>query len=77
MHQYAPHLVHSPYQLPDDWLHKFDFIKAKTGADADTAKGLRQVYAAMTHYMDSVVGNVTAELKAVGAWDNTLMIAAR
>jgi arylsulfatase I/J len=24
---YAPHLVHSPYQIPSEWLHKFDFIE--------------------------------------------------
>ena len=70
---YAPHLVHSPYQLPADWLAKFDFIGQK-GNDID---GLRQVYAAMTHYMDAVVGNVTAEMKRTpGMWENTLVIAA-
>ena len=26
---YAPHLVHSPYQIPANWLAKFDFIKEK------------------------------------------------
>jgi len=38
--------------VPDDWLAKFDFIKAK----GDDIKGLRQVYAAMTHYMVSAGG---------------------
>jgi arylsulfatase B len=67
---YAPHLVHSPYQVPDEWLAKFDFIKQK----GDDIQGLRQVYAAMNHYMDAVVGNLTEHMKSLGLWENTLMI---
>ena len=37
-------------------------------------EGLRQVYAAMTHYMDGVVGNLTKHMQSLDLWDNTLMI---
>ena len=56
--------------MPADWLAKFDFIK-QAGTDI---KGLRQVYAAMTHYMDGVVGNLTKHMQSLDLWDNTLMI---
>jgi arylsulfatase I/J len=49
---YAPHLVHSPYQIPAAWLHKFDFIQQ---SDAGDTGGLRQVYTAMVSYMDTVI----------------------
>jgi arylsulfatase I/J len=55
---YAPHLVHSPYQVPQEWLDKFAFIAQRN----DTRDGLRQTYAAMVGYLDAVLGNVT------GAW---------
>lgn len=67
---YAPHLIHDPYEVPAPWLAKFDFI-AKAG---DDVKGLRQVYAAMVNYMDTVVGNITAHMKALGLWNDTVVI---
>ena len=69
---YAPHLVHSPYQIPDAWLHRFDFIKES--AAGDTSGGLRQVYTAMVSYMDTVVGNVTSTMRDMGLWANTLFL---
>ena len=67
---YAPHLIHDPYEVPANWLAKFDFIK-QAGNDI---KGLRQVYAAMTHYMDAVVGNLTRHMQSLDLWNSTLMI---
>ena len=63
---YAFHIVHCPLEVPDDWLHKFDFID-------DSAT--RQTYHAMVGYMDQVVGNVTAQIRAKGSmWQNTLVV---
>ena len=61
---YAPHIVHSPYEVPDRYLEKFSFIDDKR----------RQVYAAMVKYLDDVVGNLTSALKQRGLWDNLLYI---
>ena len=61
---YAPHIVHSPYEVPDRYLKKFSFIDDKR----------RQVYAAMVKYLDDVVGNLTSALKDRGLWDNLLFI---
>ena len=41
----AFHIVHCPLEVPEDWLHKFDFID-------DSAT--RQTYHAMVAYMDQV-----------------------
>lgn len=65
---YAPHLVHDPYEVPETWLAKFDFI-AKQG---DDIKGLRQVYACVpsdwhceTWCSDFVIASV-ATVRSVG-----------
>ena len=61
---YAPHIVHTPLQVPDDYLNKFSFID-----DHD-----RQYYHAMVNYLDDVVGNLTAALQKRGMWDNLLFV---
>ena len=61
---YAPHIVHAPYQVPDNYLEKFSFIDDKD----------RQIYAAMVKYLDDVVGNLTTALKQRGLWDKLLFI---
>ena len=61
---YAPHIVHTPLQVPDSYLNKFSFID-----DHD-----RQYYHAMVNYLDDVVGNLTAALKKRGMWDNLLFV---
>ena len=84
----AFHIVHCPLEVPEDWLHKFDFID-------DSAT--RQTYHAMVAYMDQVqsrphiskpnffapsspnapqvVGNVTTQIRAKGSmWQNTLIV---
>mmetsp|Transcript_100598 Transcript_100598/g.288277 ORF Transcript_100598/g.288277 Transcript_100598/m.288277 type:complete len:575 (-) Transcript_100598:574-2298(-) len=65
---YAPHIVHEPLQVPEDWLAKFDFM---TDDDDDNN---RQRYNAMVHFLDSAIGNVTDAVKARGMWDNTLIV---
>lgn len=60
---YAPHVAHAPLQVPDDYLHKFSFIK----------DNYRQRYHAMVNLIDDQIGNLTAALKAKGMWNNTLV----
>ena len=61
---YAPHIVHSPHQVPNDYSEKFSFIGYRP----------RQVYTAMVKCLDDVVGNLTTALKQHGLWDNLLFI---
>ena len=61
---YAPHIVHTPLQVPQAYLDKFSFID-----DHD-----RQYYHAMVNYLDGVVGNLTDALKKKGMWDNLLFV---
>ena len=61
---YAPHIVHTPLQVPDDYLKKFDFIN-----DTD-----RQIYHAMVNFLDDVVGDLVGALKDKGLWDNLLFV---
>ena len=61
---YAPHIAHTPLQVPDSYLNKFSFID-----DHD-----RQYYHAMVNYLDDVVGNLTKALKKRGMWDNLLFV---
>ena len=46
---YAPHIVHGPLEVPDDYLHKFDFID-----DVD-----RQKYHTMVNYLDRATSSVS------------------
>ncbi|XP_019856107.1 PREDICTED: arylsulfatase B-like isoform X2 [Amphimedon queenslandica] len=61
---YAPHIVHTPLQVPDRYLKLFSFIN-----DHD-----RQYYHAMVNYLDDVVGEITDALKNKGMWDNLLFV---
>ena len=61
---YAAHIVHGPLEVPDSYLHKFDFIN-------DVA---RQKYHAMVKYLDDVLGDVVTALKERGLWDNLLFV---
>ena len=61
---YAPHIVHTPLQVPDRYLNMFSFIN-----DHD-----RQYYHAMVTYLDDVVGELTDALKKRNMWDNLLFV---
>lgn len=61
---YGPHLIHTPLDVPDEYLEKFSFI------DTDT----RKRYQAMLNYLDDVIGDLIDALKGKGMWDNTLFI---
>ena len=62
---YAAHIVHRPYEVPENYLKKFDFID----------EPYRQVYHAMVNYLDDVVGEIVQALKDKGLWDNLLFVA--
>jgi len=67
---YAAHLVHAPYEVPQQYLDKMTkFVKNETAVD-----NVRLMYAAMVNFLDGVVGNLTAAFKAKGMWENTLML---
>ena len=61
---YAPHIVHTPLQVPDTYLQKFSFIDNQD----------RQYYHAMVNYLDDVVGDLVKALKSKGMWDNLLFV---
>jgi arylsulfatase I/J len=61
---YAPHIVHTPLQVPDSYLQKFSFIDNHD----------RQYYHAMVNYLDDVVGELVSALKGRGMWDNLLFV---
>ena len=59
---YSFHLLHTPLQVPKAWLHKIDdLVKAAGGKPIDDEN--RRLYAAMTFYMDSAIGEAVAALK--------------
>ena len=61
---YAPHIVHTPLEVPDKYVKMFSFID-----DHD-----RQYYHAMTKYLDEFVGELVSALKDKGLWDNLLLV---
>ena len=61
---YAPHIVHTPLEVPDRYVNMFSFID-----DHD-----RQYYHAMTKYLDDFVGKLVSMLKEKGLWDNLLFV---
>lgn len=62
---YAPHIVHTPLQVPNAYLEKFSFIDNRD----------RQYYHAMVNYLDDVVGDLVSALKGRGMWENLLFVA--
>jgi arylsulfatase I/J len=68
---YAPHIVHTPQQVPRQYYEKFDFID-KGGTDKD--KHNRQLYHAMVSYADDAVGNISQAFKDKGMWEDLVMV---
>lgn len=50
---YASHIVHTRFQVPEQYVHKFNFID----------KNYRKYYEAMTKYLYDVVGELVGLLK--------------
>merc|ERR1712070_1027662 len=61
---WAPHIVHTPLQVPQAHLDHFAFIK----------ESHRQFYHAMVYFVDEAIGNVTRLLRSEGLWDDTLIV---
>ena len=66
---WAPHVIHTPLQVPPAFFHKFDFIAA-----TDKPTHERQIYHAMVNFADTMIGNVTDAFKRKGMWESTLMV---
>jgi len=62
---YASKLCHYPLQAPKEYQDKFAFI---------TDDFNRQTYHAMVNFLDDQIANITGTMKALGMWDNTLMV---
>ena len=58
------HIVHTPLQIPTEYLSRFDFINYEN----------RKKYAAMVYYMDQVIGQLVEALKMKSMWENTLLV---
>ena len=66
---YTSHIAHEPLQVPNATWSQFDFIQKSAVGDYQYH---RQIYQAMVHYMDSVVGMMQDSLEAKSMWNNTL-----
>jgi arylsulfatase A-like enzyme len=83
---WAPHLVHTSLMVPAPYLDEFDFMQPsdKQGPvwshDPPDMKAIpqeghtRQLYAAMVHYADTVLGEVVDLLAERQMWNNTLLV---
>ncbi|CAK0817376.1 unnamed protein product [Prorocentrum cordatum] len=70
---FAPHLMHTPLQVPDRYLTKIDKMVTDAGAQPFDSSN-RRLYAAMVLYLDETIGAVVDAMKTKGMWDNTLVI---
>mmetsp|Transcript_26076 Transcript_26076/g.82487 ORF Transcript_26076/g.82487 Transcript_26076/m.82487 type:complete len:678 (+) Transcript_26076:66-2099(+) len=70
---FAPHLMHTPLQVPKSYLHRIDKLVADGGAEPFDSEN-RRLYAAMVLYLDDTIGEVVNAMKTKGMWDNTLVI---
>lgn len=68
---WAPHIVHAPLQVPDDYLDKFDFMKGKAMGNQ---QWWRQLYMSMVNYLDAAIGDAVQHLQTKEMWANTLMV---
>ena len=74
---YAPHLLHTPLQLPQSYLDQFEEGDLKDPEVPWTSN--RRLYAGMTKYLDDMVGSVVEALKGRSEkggtmYDNTLIV---
>lgn len=82
---YTPHIAHCPLQVPRDVLAQWNWTTDDESAcSAQTPYifpgstladyACRRQYSAMVGLLDGVLGDVTAAIRAKGAWDDTLMV---
>ena len=75
---YASPIPHVPLQAPKRWVEhyqeKFGPEEPYTGNSYFPNRTPRATYAAMISYLDEQVGDVVARLKALGLYENTLIL---
>jgi arylsulfatase len=75
---YATPVPHLPLQAPEKWVNyyvnKFGDEKPLVKANYYPNRYPHATYAAMISYLDEQVGELTAKLKELGIYDNTLII---
>eukprot|EP01084_Bolivina_argentea_P151770 264874_1 len=84
---YTPHLIHAPQQIPNDLLtiHDNDEYNCSTsdpyvypGFNNSNGNDInfkcRSIYESMVTLLDTIVGNLTRQLKENNLWNNTLLI---
>lgn len=70
---YSFHLLHTPLQIPNSYLEKLDELVKEQGGERILTQN-RRYYAAMTLYMDDMVGKVVQALKDKQMYEDTLII---
>eukprot|EP00937_MAST-01D_sp_MAST-1D-sp2_P006826 g6826.t1 len=71
---YSAHLVHDPYQVPQQYLDRFSRAGGGPFDNTTAQDTMRMTYAAMTYYLDENVGRLRAALEARGMWNDTLLL---
>ena len=75
---YASIIPHLPLQAPQEWVEKYQQKLGKeepfTGNSYFPNRTPRATYAAMISYLDYQVGELIEKLKALGEYENTLII---
>ena len=66
---WAPHIVHTPLQVPGEFFDRFDFME-----ETDLPTHERQTYHAMVAFADEAILNFTEAVKTRNMWDNMLII---
>jgi arylsulfatase I/J len=61
---YAPHIVHTPLQVPDEYWKQFPEIENEH----------RRNYTAMLLYIDDAINEIVEKLVDKNMWDNTLVV---
>ena len=64
---WAPHIVHTPLQVPEEYFRMFDFVEA-----TDKATHERQIYHAMVHFADAVRWRCFAAHSISLTWNVTM-----
>ena len=65
----APHIVHTPLQVPQRFIDMFAFMEA-----TDLPRHPRQFYHAMVHFADEALANITAAYERKGMYDDLLIV---
>eukprot|EP01083_Nonionella_stella_P019559 54319_1 len=87
---YAPHISHSPLQIPEQYLTEYEDDEylccnfslrgvqpnpIYPGYNKSCSQfHCRSTYQSMVHLLDTIIGDVTHKLKANDLWNNTLIV---